>query len=83
MLNAILPLVLGLTAFSISAAEAPPVDRSLEPCMNGGVSASGAFPTQAMEDEIKAYAAWSGSIGQPYYLFQVAGEAFAAAYPER
>jgi hypothetical protein len=83
MRNVILPLVLSLTAFSISAAEAPPVDHSLEPCINGAVSTTGAFPTQAMEDQIKAYVTWSGNIGQPYYLFKVAGEEFAAAYPER
>ena len=27
----------------------------LEPCINGGVSASGRFPTQAMEDQFHAY----------------------------
>ena len=29
---------------------AAPGDAELEPCMNGGVSASGLYPTQAQED---------------------------------
>jgi hypothetical protein len=78
-----LPMAFSLLAYSVSATELPSGDHSLEPCINGAVSASGAFPTQAMEDQIMAYVAWSGTIGQPYYLFRVTGQQFAAAYPER
>jgi hypothetical protein len=42
-------------------------DLSLEPCMNGGVSASGNFPTQEMEEQIYAYRRWASEM--PGYLF--------------
>jgi hypothetical protein len=83
MLTKLLPLAFSLLTYSVSATEPPADDYSLEPCINGAVSASGAFPTQAMEDQIRAYVAWSGKMGQPYYLFRVADQRFATAYPER
>ena len=83
MLNVFWPLAFSLLAFSVSATELPAADDSLEPCINGGVSATGAFPTQAMEDQIRAYAAWSSELGQPYYLFRVTAHQVAASYPER
>ena len=39
------------------------VVTSLEPGMNGLVSASGRFPTQAMEDQFLAYKAWTQATG--------------------
>jgi hypothetical protein len=78
-----LPLLFGILAFSASAAESPVADGDLEPCINGAVSASGAFPTQAMEEQINAYVAWSAKTGHPYYLFRVAGERSPTAYPQR
>lgn len=57
------PLVL---AFSGVAAAA---DLSLEPCVNGAVSRTGTFPTQAMESQINAYLNWRSY--DPYYLFAV------------
>jgi hypothetical protein len=33
-------------------------DLSLEPCINGDVSASGNFPSQAMEEQFHAYLNW-------------------------
>jgi hypothetical protein len=55
----------------------------LEPCINGEVSASGTFPSQAMEDQIGAYLDWSARTGRPFYLFQVGGDRLTAAYPQR
>jgi hypothetical protein len=60
----------------------PATNLDLEPAINGAVSASGTFPSQAMEDQIAAYLAWSDKTGRPYYLFQVAGDRLSAAYPQ-
>jgi hypothetical protein len=35
-----------------------PAKTGLDACLNGDVSASGRFPTQAMEDQYNAYVAW-------------------------
>jgi hypothetical protein len=80
-----LPLLFSVFAFSVSAADTGSVepDLSLEPCINGAVSASGTFPTQAMEEQVNAYLAWSNQTGRPYYLFQVAGQRLSSAYRGR
>ena len=83
MLANYLPLLLSGLAFSVPAAEATRSERDLEPCINGAVSASGTFPTQAMEEQVNAYLARSGKSGRPYYLFQVAADKLSAAYPQR
>lgn len=36
---------------------------ALEPAGNGNISASGRFPTQAMEDQYNAYVAWAQNTG--------------------
>ncbi len=36
---------------------------NLDPCLNGQVSASGRFPTQAMEDEFNRYLSWVNENG--------------------
>lgn len=77
-----LPLAFSLLAFAVAAEESAPADLSLEPCINGGVSASGTYPTQAMEDQIDAYLAWASMTGQPYYLFRVDGAKLAGAYDQ-
>jgi len=77
-----LPLLSSVLAFSVSAVEASTMDPLLEPCINGGVSASGTFPTRAMEEQVNAYLAWSNKTGSPYYLFRVAGDRLTSAYPE-
>ena len=82
MYGSFLPLLLTMLAFSATAAEPADPALELEPCINGAVSASGAFPTQAMEEQINAYIAWSAGTGQPYYLFQAARDKLTAAYPE-
>ena len=59
----ILPLMLGLFALPVSAGEPQGGPLSLEPCINGSVSRSGLFPSQAMEDEFAAYLAWTKAQG--------------------
>ena len=73
-----LPLTFSLLALFVTAGELPKLDLDLEPCFNGGVSATGTFPTQTMQDQIDAYLAWSPQTGRPFYLFQVAGDGLAA-----
>ncbi len=47
------------TAGSLSAAQpATATEAKLDPCLNGQVSESGRFPTQAMEDEFNRYLSW-------------------------
>jgi len=55
-----LAFVAALTAAgSLQAMEVPhPAKTGLDACVNGDVSASGRFPTQAMEDQYNAYVAW-------------------------
>jgi len=55
-------------------------DLDLEPCINGGVSSSGSFPTQDMEDQIHAYLKWRSDA--PYHLFRVASKLIETPYPE-
>jgi hypothetical protein len=44
---------------------------TLDPGANGSVSATGTFPTQAMEDQFNAYLAWIGAAGLDVtYAFQ-------------
>jgi hypothetical protein len=53
-----------IAAGNLSAA--PPATAgaaSLEPCLNGEISASGRFPTQAMEDEFNRYLSWVAENG--------------------
>jgi hypothetical protein len=54
-----LPLALALAAFSVGAAPDPDLSIELEPCIRGDVSASGLFPTQAMEDAFESYLRWT------------------------
>lgn len=37
--------------------------QSLEPCINGAVSASGLFPTQEMEEQFIRYVRWTRENG--------------------
>jgi hypothetical protein len=51
-------------AGNLQAAElSNPASPSLEACINGEVSASGRFPTQAMEDQFNAYTNWVNANG--------------------
>lgn len=71
-------LSLTLTLLVSNAAFAS--DLTLEPCIDGGVSATGTFPSQAMEDQIHAYLKWSS--GQPYYLYTVASGSIEMPFSE-
>lgn len=54
--------------------------RDLEPAINGEVSASGLFPTQAMEDQFNAYVRWTRENGLPLdYALAVTGADAATA----
>lgn len=63
---------LGITLSLFCTATAFAADLSLEPCIDGGVSASGNFPTQEMEEQIYAYRNWAAD--KPGYLFAIALE---------
>jgi hypothetical protein len=54
-----LPLALALAAFSVGAAPDPDSSIELEPCIRGGVSASGHLPTQAMEGALASCLRWT------------------------
>ena len=59
MAHPMLPLTLALLAFSVRAESSMASSHALEPCINGEVSASGLFPSQAMEDELASYLRWT------------------------
>jgi len=65
MIRPMLPMVFSLLAFSASAGGLPDAVPSLEPCVNAGVSRSGLFPTQEMEDQFAAYLQWTKDQGLP------------------
>lgn len=77
-----LPMLFSLLAFSVYAGEdvgsLSAID--LEPCVNGTVLESGAYPSQEMEDQIQAYPAWSQETGNPYYMFRASGNHLVGAY---
>ena len=54
-----LPLALALVAFNVGAAPDPDSSIESEPCIRGDLSASGLFPTQAMEDAFESYLRWT------------------------
>ncbi len=47
-----------ITTLSVQSEEKILYEIGLEPCINGGVSKSGIFPTQAMEDELRKIIEW-------------------------
>ena len=49
---------LAVVLFVASTTGAFASDLSLEPCINGDVSASGNFPSQAMEEQFQAFLDW-------------------------
>lgn len=71
---------LGLTFLLTATTGAFAADLSLEPCINGEVSASGNFSTRAMEEQIHAYLQWRSD--QPYYLFAVASRQIETPFDE-
>ena len=71
---------LTIVALTLGSTVATGDDHSLEPSINGEVSASGNYPTQEMEEQIYAYLEWQKS--QPFYLFRVAVRNLPEVYPE-
>jgi 3-methyladenine DNA glycosylase/8-oxoguanine DNA glycosylase len=71
-------LVLSIALAAASAA--PADDLSLEPCINGGVSSSGNYPSEAMERQIAAYLNWRSY--EPYYLFAVSAQYLQSPFGE-
>lgn len=71
-------LSFALLVFLAGAVSASDPDLLLEPCLND-VSSSGAFPSQEMEDQIRAYLEWRSD--DPTYLFRVFGVEVAAPDP--
>lgn len=57
----------GLILLAAGAGQAS--DLSLEPCMNGGVSATGIWPTELAEGGLNTGLNWQTY--DPYYLFAV------------
>ena len=54
--------IAGLLATApLASSAADQANLDLEPCINGGVSASGLFPTQAMEEQFIKYVEWADS----------------------
>ena len=75
MFGITLTLALFMAASSVAVADE---DFSLEPCINGGVSSNGLFPTQEMEEQIQAYFDWQSD--EPYYLFRAAKDRISTAH---
>ena len=78
MLAASLPLLLSLVCVCASKATSSAPDRRL--CIDAAVSASGAFPTDPMEDPISASPSWSETMDSPDDLAQVTGDRLFEAY---
>lgn len=69
---------LGLSPSLFCASSVFATDLSLEPCVNGDVSASDSFPTQAMKDQIYADLDWRSD--QSYFRFAVASRLVARPF---
>jgi hypothetical protein len=70
----LLPVAYSLLAYSLTVPEPSTAEHGLEPCINGSVSNSGAFPTQSMQDEVDAYLAWRAENGRLDDLSEVAAK---------
>jgi hypothetical protein len=64
--------VLATTLVACVSTGACATDVSLEPCINGGVSPSGTYPSEAIERGMRAYHNWRTY--DPYYLFAVSAD---------
>lgn len=56
-------------------------DESLEPCINGGVSPSGSYPSETIERGMRAYVNWRTY--EPYYLFAVSADYLQSPFGEQ
>ena len=61
-------VIVFVTALAVSGL-AVASEISLEPCSNGGVSSSGRFPSELMEQRFYTQLNWRSY--EPYYLFAV------------
>jgi hypothetical protein len=77
MFPQLIPLGLSLLVFTASAESGDLVDVSLEPCINGGVSAQGTYPMQSDEDVARAFAEGVVTSNHPYYVYMKAGRVLA------
>ncbi len=82
MFNYRLPVVASATLFAAAAVAAsqPDTDLSLEPCINGAVSASGPHVIQSREDIVRYFADGVVYCDDPNYLFMVEGQLLAPAH---
>ncbi len=82
MLNFLLPVVASAALFASAAVSASPTDRdlSLEPCINGAVSASGTHVSQSREDIVRYFADGVVYSDDPNYLFMIEGQIIAPAH---
>jgi hypothetical protein len=79
----LLPLLLSALAFSVATTEVASSGTDLEPCTNGAPSASGIFPTQAMEERFNAYLPGSVKAGRPGSRFEAGADRSSATHPPR
>ena len=70
-----------ITAGPSAAEPARAFHPDLEPSLNGQVSASGLFPTQAMEDEFTAYLQWTKARGMSRLAAFEPGRTQAEVFP--
>ena len=77
MFPQLIPLGLSLLVFTTSADSGELADVSLEPCINGGVSAQGTYPMQSDEDVARAFAEGVVTSDHPYYVYMKAGRVLA------
>jgi hypothetical protein len=79
-----LPMIFYMLAFSAQGDHgAATMELDLEPCINGGVSSSGVFPSQAMEEQVSAYIVWSPETGRPHVLYRAEGKEPGVAYRKK
>ena len=82
MFNYLLPAAASAALFASAAVSAsqPDTDLSLEPCINGAVSASGTHVSQSREDIVRYFADGVVYSHDPNYLFMVEGQIIAPAH---
>lgn len=78
----LLAVVASATLFAASAVSAsqPDTGLSLEPCINGAVSASGTHVSQSREDIVRYFADGVVYSDDPNYLYMVEGHILAPAH---
>jgi len=82
MFSYLLPVVASAALFAATAVSASQsnTDLSLEPCINGAVSAAGTHARQSLEDTVRYFADGVVYSDDPNYLFMVKGQIIAPAH---